>query len=82
MQDIVIDGIVHRTEDYSLFKFSKYQKDVDTAHVNRVVESIKKNNMAHVFPIIVMPDMEVVDGRCRFEAGRSLGLPIYYKIVD
>ncbi|WP_432714390.1 ParB/Srx family N-terminal domain-containing protein [Pedobacter sp.] len=72
---------IQQTTDYSIFKQIVSNREVDQAHVNKLVKSISKNNLLHLNHIVVNPGMEVIDGQHRLEAAEKLGLPIFY-IVD
>lgn len=66
------------TTDYKQFKDLSYNREVDKAHVKRLVKSIREKNLLHLNPIIVSKDMEVIDGQHRLEAAKELKLPIHY----
>ena len=69
-----------QTKDYSIFKLVVSNREVDPAHVRSICKSINKNNLLHLNPIIVNPEMEVIDGQHRLEAAELLGLPIFYQV--
>lgn len=69
------------TEDYSRFKYLKKNREVSSAHVSKLVNSIKIKNLMRDLPIIVNQNMEILDGQNRFEALKILKLPVYYKFA-
>lgn len=68
------------TKNYDIFKFSKNNRQVTTAHVKTLKESIKKYGYFNSKPITVTPDMVISDGQHRYLACKELGLPIVYEI--
>jgi hypothetical protein len=73
--------ILHTT-DYGIFKQVVANREVDPAHVNKLVKSIKRNNLLHLNHIIVNPDFEIIDGQHRLEAAELLKVPIFYMVDD
>jgi hypothetical protein len=69
-------NMVYITTKYSQFKILSDNRDVNSLHVKRLVESF--NDMHLVCPIIVNENMEVIDGQHRLQASIETGLPIYY----
>jgi len=72
----------NKTKNYQMFKIVSSNRDVDTFHVKRLVESIKKLNLLEANPIIVNKNMEVIDGQHRLEAAKILFEDIYWVEVD
>lgn len=73
----------NQTRDYSQFKFSKAnRKSLNEGHIDKLVRSMRLNGYMHAFPIIVTPDLLVVDGQHRFNACRRLKLPIFYVVQN
>ena len=70
------------TKDYSLFSFLENNRIVKRSHVNEFKEEIKKNDRTMCFPIVVDPNLRIIDGQHRFHACMELGLPIYYVVDD
>ena len=70
------------TKDYSLFSFIENNRIVKRSHVNEFKEEIKKNDRTMCFPIVVDPNLRIIDGQHRFHACMELGLPIYYVVDD
>jgi hypothetical protein len=69
---------VYRTNDYSIFKTVKGNREVDKSNVKRLVKSLQLINLLEENPIIVNDRMEVIDGQHRLEAAQLLSLSIYY----
>lgn len=72
-------GQVLRTSEYNLFKRIAGNRAINTAHVGRLKESMKKEDL--MIPIIVNSKKEVIDGQHRLQARRELGLPVYYIVI-
>lgn len=68
------------TKDYNKFKKLKGNRGITDSRVNKIVSSINKVGYI-INPIIVNEKMEIIDGQGRFEALKSLKLPIYYIII-
>lgn len=73
-------GYIYEEDDYSVFKRLSDNRDVLSARVNKLIASISERYICN--PIIVNEKMEVIDGQGRFEARKSLGLPIHYIISE
>lgn len=71
---------IQKTNTYSEFKLIKGNRSLNDAHLKNLIRSISRNNMLPSNPIIVNEKMEVIDGQHRLDAGRNLGLPVYYVI--
>lgn len=67
-----------QTKDYSQFRVSLYNRELNERHIQKLIKSIEANNLLALNPIIVNSQMEVVDGQHRLEAASRLNLPIYY----
>jgi ParB-like nuclease domain len=76
--------MIQKTKNYSMFKFrdDNREKGVCPAHVKLLIESIKKNNLLDMCPILVNSDMEIVNGQHRVKAAEALGVDIYYEINE
>src|SRR5208283_2271794 len=70
-----------KTDDYDNFKLKEDNRSINPNHVKKLIESINQHNDLHLHPIIVTPEMEVIDGQHRLMAARKLEIPIYY-LVD
>ena len=73
---------IYSTKDYSRFSFLENNRIVKISHVNEFKEEIKKNDRTMCFPIVVDPNLRIIDGQHRFHACMELGLPIYYVVDD
>ena len=73
---------IYSTKDYSRFSFLENNRIVKRSHVNEFKEAIKKNDRTMCFPIVVDPNLRIIDGQHRFHACMELGLPIYYVVDD
>lgn len=69
------------TTDYTTFKKLKPNREISLNHVQKLADAIQKKNLLVTNPIMVNPDMEVIDGQHRLKAAELLGLPIYYIIT-
>lgn len=72
-------GKVYCETNYSAFKKLSINREVLSGRVNKLVASISKQYIFN--PIIVNENMEIIDGQGRYEALKSLGLPIHYIMV-
>lgn len=70
---------VYEETDYSVFKRLPDNRDVTEGRVGKLIASIKERYILN--PIIVNEKFEVIDGQGRFEARKTLGLPIHYILV-
>lgn len=68
---------VKRTNNYSMFKELKGNREVSPVRIRKIVESINKVGYI-TSPIIVNEKMEVIDGQGRLKALEYLGLPVEY----
>lgn len=71
---------VYRTNNLSQFKIMLGNRDVTTARVKRIKDSIKKNGYLHS-PILVNERNEVIDGQGRLAACKELGCEIEYIVA-
>ena len=70
----------YKTDDYSRFKFFKYNRTVGT---NKNIEkSIEVVDMTECCPIIVTPDFYIIDGQNRFDICKKKGKSIYYIVYN
>lgn len=74
---------IQQTQDYTLFKRIKGNRQVSKPHVHRLLEAIKNDPDAITYnPIIVNQNMEVIDGQHRLAAIQEVDLPVYFIQVD
>lgn len=71
-----------KTNNYGLFKYRTDNRTIDPAHVRRLMKSIEAKNMLDLRPIEVDKQMQVIDGQHRLEAAKSLGLDIWYTVIE
>lgn len=71
--------IIVMTMDYDQFKVLKYNRDIN--HMSKVSNGISRSNKLYLHPIIVNPNMEIIDGQHRWSYAKHTQQPIYY-IVD
>lgn len=72
---------VRSTKNYDMFSGMEGNRYIRRTHVDRLVKSIKENNLLSSNPIIVNDSLEVVDGQHRLEAARKLGSEVYYIVM-
>jgi hypothetical protein len=71
---------IHTTSDYSLFKPINGNRKIDQLHYERLCKSMADN---YLFTVLYVNDKhEIIDGQHRFEAIKSLGLPVHYAIIE
>jgi hypothetical protein len=76
------------TSDYSAFNNLPFNRDVDKAHVKKLVESMKKNGFKGVIQIIKTKFIDglekfyVVDGQHRLAAAMQLNIPIKFELTE
>lgn len=69
-------NMVYITTNYDQFRILTDNRDVNTLHVKRLVDSFNERHL--VCPIIVNEKMEVIDGQHRLQASKETGVPVYY----
>ena len=77
--DAKVIGNVYETKSYDEFHRLKDNRDVLENRIGKLIASMSERYICN--PIIVNEKMQVIDGQGRFEARKSLGLPIHYIIV-
>lgn len=70
---------IYKTFDYDMFKMMDDNRDINTLHVQRLVESFKTKHL--VSPITVNERKEVIDGQHRLLASKETGMPVYYMVL-
>ena len=70
---------VYETNDYSMFRILKGNRNVNKLHVKRLKQSFQEAYL--ISPIIVNEKFEIIDGRHRFDAAKENGLPIRFLIA-
>ena len=67
---------IYRTKDYSKFKIINLNREIK--HKNKILKSIKQENLLIDNPICVTKNYEIVDGQARFSVAQELKLDVYY----
>lgn len=70
---------VQRTNDYSKFKNLLGNRNVNMLHLQRLINSMKKEYLFS--PILVNEKYEIIDGQHRYNAAKTLKLPINFIII-
>lgn len=71
---------IYQTQDYDQFKFFDENREIKN---NRELEKIiKRNNKLHLHPIIVSPDMEIMDGQHRWKIAKKNNLHLFFVIDE
>lgn len=80
MKNIQTTGNTYRTHDYSLFTRLEGNRAVLASRVSKILKSI--NEYGYIFnPIVVNESYQIIDGQGRFEALKSMNLPIDFVIA-
>lgn len=66
--------------DYSLFKPVNGNRELNQLHLDRIKKSMSENCLFTI--LYVNEKHEIIDGQHRFEALKSLGLPIHYVVLE
>ncbi len=72
---------IKSTQDYTIFKRIKGNRDIYKSHVKTLTEMFKyKPNTLSYNPVLVNDKLEVIDGQHRIEAAKKAKAPVYYII--
>ncbi len=71
---------IHHDKNYSKFTYLIENRPINKSHVEKLVESIRKDNRMDFHPVIVNDDFQIFDGQHRFEACKRLEIPVTYVI--
>lgn len=71
-----------KTKDYSIFKTRNDNRRIYRRHVNNLERSMGNNDLLESQPILCNEYMEVIDGQHRLLAAKSLGHPVYYRVIE
>lgn len=71
---------VYMTEDYEMFKFMGGNRNINSAQLHRLEQSINEQYIQ--VPIIVNEKMQIIDGQHRYTVLKSLKKPIYYIQIE
>ena len=69
---------IQKTNDYKKLSLHKKNRIINWPKVNKLAEAMKKNSLLPIYPIIVNPKFEILDGQHRFEAAKIARVDIYY----
>lgn len=76
-----MDLEIKQTRNYGLFSHLYYNRKLDGRNISKLKNETIKRNQMHLFPIIVDPLMQIIDGQHRFAVCKELSLPVFY-IID
>ena len=65
-------------KNYTKFTLFDNNRDVNETHVEELIVSMRKSGQ--LMPVVVTPDLEVIDGQHRLKACEKLGLHVSYVI--
>lgn len=69
------------TSDLKQFKHITGNRHINRDHLLSIKRSIQRKNLLAYEPILVDPNLGIIDGQHRLEAAKQLELEIYYMIV-
>lgn len=79
---------IYSSSNYKMFRFLEFNRDIDIKHVNRLIISMRRNNIIS-YPLMIYTDCVdgkwgywIVDGQHRFEAMKRLGIPIWFTLYE
>jgi len=70
------------TNDYTSFRKFKGNRPLDSHNLKTLIGAMTVENLLPQVPILVNSKMEIIDGQHRFEAAKSLSLPISYIVKE
>lgn len=70
--------MIQITSNYQLFKPFFLNRGIQKRNLQLIKESLSKDNLLYLHPIIVTNDYEILDGSHRFEAAKLLNIPIHF----
>ena len=73
---------IKKTDLYTRFHYIGDNRPVGAKHVKDLAKRMQQAFLLTYEPIVVTNEGGIIDGQHRFEAARSLGLPIYYTETD
>lgn len=71
---------IYSTYDYGKFKNIKSNRHLNQLNYNKLLRSMKEKQL--IIPICVNEKFEIIDGQHRFKAEQTLGLPVYFYILE
>jgi hypothetical protein len=72
-------NMVYMTSNYTQFRILNDNREVNSLHVKRLVDSFNEKHL--ICPIIVNEKMDVIDGQHRLKASIETGVPVYYIVI-
>jgi len=78
IMDLETVNTVYSTSNYEIFKTLAGNRAVNRVHIQRLKQSFKEAYLSSV--MIVNEYFEIIDGQHRYEAAKSLGLPLNFII--
>jgi hypothetical protein len=79
-QDTTVNTVL-KTNDYSMFKTKKGNRELNQLHLKRLMQSVKDLDLLKSNPILVNEGYEIIDGQHRFAVCQELKKPVYYILV-
>lgn len=76
------DTIIRATANHDAFHRLDCNRSVVERHVRHLAALIEANDELHLNPIVVTPDMGIIDGQHRVEAAKRLNKIVYYIVSD
>jgi len=70
------------TEDLSIFRFRKTNRDVNMNRVKNIAKSMKEDGFYETCPVTINKKFSLIDGQHRVEASKLAGVGVYYVIND
>ena len=72
------DSVIRSTTNYNIFKLDPRNRPINSDKLEKLYDSVAKVNLLREFPIVVTPDLYVMDGQHRLKVAEALGVSIYY----
>jgi len=69
-----------QTHDYTIFNKHLSNRKIVEHNVKALMESISRENLLHLSPILVDEHYNVMDGQHRLEAAKRLKIPVFYEM--
>jgi hypothetical protein len=73
---------IQQTKDYSRFFIREDNREINQAHLKKLIKSIQSKDLMAYNPIIINRGGEIIDGQHRYEAAKKLEKTIYYVVMD
>lgn len=72
---------IQHTKDHKMFKLFSWNRQIDKAHLQRLVDSIGSSNLINLNPILVTETHHILDGQHRWAALKMLDLQVAYIVM-